>query len=1341
MLDANGNGADSDPEGDTFWVTTTGTNMFTGKGALYSLDAAGNMTYDPNGQFDYLGAGEPGTDTFVYEIEDSFGGTDEATVTVTITGVNDAPVLSPADPASSISEDALLTATLSYFINGDPGTTIITDVDSSDTVGGIAVIGAVGNGMLAYSLNGTTFTDVTLPPSADSALLLPFDAYIRYTADTENGETATITYRAWDATSGSAGDTGVDTTVNSGSTSFSAAVDTLTLDVTDVNDAPVLTAAGPSTSTDKDTPAIVPITDFVNNGAETTTITDVDNGATVGGIAVVGAVGNGTLAYSLDGTNYTTVTFALTNHSALLLPFNAHIRYTPDGLSSETAMLTYRAWDMTSGTAGQSGVDTTANGGTTAFSDITDTATIVVTDVSDGNVDVYLIVRQTATPQGEAMGGTLPDSIAAVPVGTSYVVEIWMQDTWDASLPGGPSPGLSGGQFDLSYNTTLSDAVSMHYEGPFNLHGTFDTGTIVEGSGLVDDFGAATLDPVVGVKPDYARLGYITFDASSIGTQQFSLGDEAAVRRGLGNVDTSQIDLSGASVNQVLPEALTFAIDHSSMVVSGWINGAELKPNPAPAGVAAGLSGTLDVIIDDLDSPTILQIQSGSMDVATNIGDGKFRPGIDGADSTAYGDFAFESKTGELIELALRNILFDFSSTILSVSGYERFSAEQVQMEVNGGALDVRSSSMGGHGYDMAGLLAVPKDEELGILVETTTSGVYELSFVYNRTIDISGLSSSIAVGSYLTLQGTIAAEYSLDGAPLMGTEGGQSDQGGTGVYMTLSQDPTSVAAGGQLATLPRSDAWVDEWDSYWVEVWARTDQSSGLRAANVDLQYNADYFTATQIDHGGTFVEGATGEIEQSGFVLDLGGSTMLTNVGGSGFALIGRVKFESLEGNGVDVDPDDLAIGPHDLGLRLDDVLVELVGGGAAEATVGQAPDTELWAVPYDVDDDGRIGLGDLSFFAAAYGEDTIDPQSAFAATLDFDHDGKVGLGDLSYLAGNYGLARGGPHDVIFPDSFTQRWIGAGLEVEGDSTVGQLLDLAVETWQEALGLADPIDIQLVVTDFDSAQLGEAVILEVDENGIPTSGRVTVDDDAGGLGWQAQLDAAAAEDRYDLYTVFLHEIGHALGFTSAYEGFAEYLESDGHSVVFVAPGISVEMDDAGNHVADDSLTDDVMSAMLSPGVRKIISDLDVQMLHAAYQAASNGADGYSGVGAPVLAMVDSTDAVLSAATSTAELGRLDRALDGDFTWDRLLRGGLGEDRVDNDLAPARAIDWYHTTLPTADDDVSVGSRSHAISRYGEVNGELTQKSFDELAVTRTSRQAEEGIADVLLADWDQWFA
>ena len=206
-----------------------------------------------------------------------------------------------------------MTINLSTFINNGSATTIITDATGAE-VGGIALTGTTGNGTWAYSFT-ITFTDVGTVAD-NSALLLSDSAYLQYTPNGPDSETATITYRAWDTTSGTSG-SDADTTTNGGSTAFIAATDTASLAV---NDAPVLTPASPALGTIPDNSSTtVTLSTFINNGSGATIITDVDGNAVIGGIAVIGVNGTGTWAYSLDGSTFNPVG-DVSPSSALLLP-------------------------------------------------------------------------------------------------------------------------------------------------------------------------------------------------------------------------------------------------------------------------------------------------------------------------------------------------------------------------------------------------------------------------------------------------------------------------------------------------------------------------------------------------------------------------------------------------------------------------------------------------------------------------------------------------------------------------------------------------------------------------------------------------------------------------------------------------------------------------------------------------------------------------------------------------------------------------------------------------------------------------------------------------------------
>ncbi|MEZ5729489.1 MAG: hypothetical protein R3E48_16755 [Burkholderiaceae bacterium] len=167
------------------------------------------------------------------------------------------------------------------------------------------------------------------------------------------------------------------------------ASNTVTRDITvaALNDAPVLDNSGNMTLTT--------ITeDQTNNSGDTVAsiiasasgdrITDVDTGA-IEGIAITNVnwgTDNSWFEYSTDGGSTWTLLHSQADDRALLLRSTDLIRFEPRGYGVETASIEFRAWDQTSGSAGDE-VDTTSNGGSTAFSTAKETATITTTAVND----------------------------------------------------------------------------------------------------------------------------------------------------------------------------------------------------------------------------------------------------------------------------------------------------------------------------------------------------------------------------------------------------------------------------------------------------------------------------------------------------------------------------------------------------------------------------------------------------------------------------------------------------------------------------------------------------------------------------------------------------------------------------------------------------------------------------------------------------------------------------------------------------------------------------------------------------------------------------------------------
>ena len=169
VLADNGNGADGDIDGDTLTVS------------LVTDVSNGTLTLNPDGTFDYTpDADFAGTDSFTYAVSDGNGGSDQATVTLAVGAVNDAPVAQ--DDSFSLSEDGALTG---ENVLADNGNGADSDIDG-DTLT-VSLVSDVSNGSLTLNPDGTF--DYT--PDAD---FTGSDSFT-YAVDDGNGGTdqATVT--------------------------------------------------------------------------------------------------------------------------------------------------------------------------------------------------------------------------------------------------------------------------------------------------------------------------------------------------------------------------------------------------------------------------------------------------------------------------------------------------------------------------------------------------------------------------------------------------------------------------------------------------------------------------------------------------------------------------------------------------------------------------------------------------------------------------------------------------------------------------------------------------------------------------------------------------------------------------------------------------------------------------------------------------------------------------------------------------------------------------------------------------------------------------------------------
>jgi VCBS repeat-containing protein len=164
--------------------------------------------------------------------------TQSMTAAILVSFVNDAPTIDAnLFSIGTTDED---TASAPVTVNTLLMSANYSDVDLG-AAPGVAITEVTGRGVWQYSLDGNIWTDVG-PVSATHALLLDGTDRIRYIPDGMNGEAVTISFRAWDQTTGVAslpaspsyGDPGI----GGGTSAYSLASATAVLNVSDVNDQP-----------------------------------------------------------------------------------------------------------------------------------------------------------------------------------------------------------------------------------------------------------------------------------------------------------------------------------------------------------------------------------------------------------------------------------------------------------------------------------------------------------------------------------------------------------------------------------------------------------------------------------------------------------------------------------------------------------------------------------------------------------------------------------------------------------------------------------------------------------------------------------------------------------------------------------------------------------------------------------------------------------------------------------------------------------------------------------------------------------------------------------------------
>ncbi|MDB5905884.1 MAG: Laminin subdomain protein 2 domain protein, partial [Betaproteobacteria bacterium] len=312
-----------------------------------------------------------------------------ATVSTSVTSVNDAP----AGTATTLTT---LEDTAHIFTAADFGFTDLSDSPANALLS-VRIATVPGAGTLA--LSGLAVR------AGQSIAVADIDAgNLRFTpaANANGAAYASFTFQVRD--DGGTANGGVD---------LDPVARTLTLDVTAVNDAPVVAGTNDMAGINRN-PVSNPgtlVADLVSGH-----VSDSD-AASLNGIAVTGVDNtNGAWQYSTDGGSTWSAFGAPGAATARLLAADVatFVRFVPNANFSGTVAngLTYKAWDETVGVVGGTG-DTTASGGASAFSAAAVSASITVTA---SNTAPSLTGSNNLAPVNEdaaANGGTLVSALIA----------------------------------------------------------------------------------------------------------------------------------------------------------------------------------------------------------------------------------------------------------------------------------------------------------------------------------------------------------------------------------------------------------------------------------------------------------------------------------------------------------------------------------------------------------------------------------------------------------------------------------------------------------------------------------------------------------------------------------------------------------------------------------------------------------------------------------------------------------------------------------------------------------------------------------------------------------------
>ncbi len=333
-----------------------------------------------------------------------------------------------------------------------------------------------------------------------------------------------------------------------------------------------------------------------------------------------------------------------------------------------------------------------------------------------------------------------------------------------------------------------------------------------------------------------------------------------------------------------------------------------------------------------------------------------------------------------------------------------------------------------------------------------------------------------------------------------------------------------------------------------------------------------------------------------------------------------------------------------------------------GIIEIGMGEISPNTIGSAQIDSTQIGTAKIGILQINTEHSGLTQISPTQISPTQINFRQNASSNseISEISF-----------PSSISFDNLLFGDQSSFNLHNSTPEIINRLNDSATNIWSDLLQTETQLDIDFQITDLPTGQLAEATITGFDDTGNPNAGTIYIDSDANGVGWfidETPLDnsefttqnedsylLAAAESeangKYDLLTTVLHELAHLYGFIDGYQGFDDSLSTKKGTTKFIGDDFTATLD--GEHLDKQAHPDDLLNTHLAPGMRKLPSQLDVEILQAILKA---GGRRQKAEGEELLAKLTS-DPLL--AISNGDFSISDTTTDS-FAWDT--RGASGVD-------------------------------------------------------------------------------